>query len=74
MTWPKPSRSAPRPTAHAAPPPALAEQGTATREPEGTVQPDPAGKYAERTRRHHALVRQLRAEGRGLREIARHLG
>jgi len=32
------------------------------------------GKYAERTRRHHALVHQLRAEGRGLREIARHLG
>jgi hypothetical protein len=33
----------------------------------------PAGKYAERTRRHE-LVHQLRAEGRGLREIARHLG
>jgi hypothetical protein len=42
-------------------------------EPEGAGQLDPAGKYAERTRRHHALVRQLRAEGRGLREIARHL-
>jgi hypothetical protein len=26
------------------------------------------------TRRHHALVHGLRAEGRGLREIARHLG
>ena len=37
-------------------------------------QPDPAGKYAERTRRHHAWSTQLRAEGRGLREIARHLG
>jgi hypothetical protein len=51
------------------PPPARVEQGPAVPEPEGTGVPDPAGKYAERTRRHHALVRQLRAEGRGLREI-----
>jgi transposase len=56
------------------PPPVPEQQGTAPPEPESTGQPDPAGKYAERTRRHHALVRQLRAEGRGLREIARHLG
>jgi transposase len=55
-----------------APPAALEEQGPALPEPER--QPDPGGKYAERTRRHHALVHQLRAEGRGLREIARHLG
>jgi transposase len=59
----------------AGPPPAPAEeQVTALPEPEPASQPDPAGKYAERTQRHHELVRQLRAEGRGLREIARHLG
>jgi len=60
--------------AEPAPPPAQEEQGPALPEPEPAGQPDPAGKYAERTRRHHALVHQLRAEGRGLREIARHLG
>jgi transposase len=59
----------------AGPPPVPAEeQVTALPEPEPARQPDPAGKYAERTRRHHELVHQLRAEGRGLREIARHLG
>ena len=36
--------------------------------------PEPAGKYADRARRHHAIVHELLAEGRGLREIARHLG
>jgi hypothetical protein len=36
--------------------------------------PDPSGKFAERVRRKHELVRALRADGRGLREIARHLG
>jgi len=36
--------------------------------------PDPTGKFAERARRKHELVHALRAEGRGLREIARHLG
>jgi len=60
--------------AEPAPPSVLEEQGPALPEPEGAGQPDPAGKYAERTRRHHALVHGLRAEGRGLREIARHLG
>jgi hypothetical protein len=39
----------------------------------GETAPEPAGKFAERTRRNHALVHGLRAEGRGLREIARHL-
>ena len=38
------------------------------------ARPDPAGKFAERARRKHELVHALRAEGRGLREIARHLG
>ena len=57
-----------------APPPAACDDAPALPEPERAGQPDPAGKYAERTRRHHALVHQLRAEGRGLREIARHLG
>jgi transposase len=58
----------------AEPAPALEEESTGVPEPERTAPPDPAGKYAERVRRHHALVRQLRADGRGLREIARHLG
>ena len=40
----------------------------------GQTAPEPGGKFAERARRHHALVHELRAEGRGLREIARHLG
>jgi len=57
-----------------APPPVADDQGPALPEPEAAGQPEPTGKYAERTRRHHALVHQLRAEGRGLREIARHLG
>ena len=40
----------------------------------GETAPEPAGKFAGRTRRNHTLVHALRAEGRGLREIARHLG
>jgi len=40
----------------------------------GQTAPEPGGKFAERARRHHTLVHELRAEGRGLREIARHLG
>jgi len=60
--------------AEPAPSPALEEQSPGLPEPERTAPPDPTGKYAERVRRHHALVHQLRAEGRGLREIARHLG
>jgi hypothetical protein len=36
--------------------------------------PEPAGKYADRARRHHAIVHDLLGQGRGLREIARHLG
>jgi transposase len=39
-----------------------------------TERPEPAGKYADRARRHHALVHELLDQGRGLREIARHLG
>jgi hypothetical protein len=38
------------------------------------VQAEPAGKFAEPVRRKHEPVHALRAEGRGLREIARHLG
>jgi transposase len=60
--------------AEPAPPAALEEQSPVLPEPERTAQPGPTGKYAERTQRHHALVHGLRAEGRGLREIARHLG
>ncbi len=42
--------------------------------PASQPEPEPAGKFAERARRNHALVHGLRAEGRGLREISRHLG
>jgi hypothetical protein len=34
----------------------------------------PAGRFAERARRHHALVHDLVAQGHGLRAIARQLG
>jgi hypothetical protein len=40
----------------------------------GTGTAGAASRRAARSRRHHALVHGLRAEGRGLREIARHLG
>jgi transposase len=55
----------------------LAEPGpgpAASQEHAPSAEPVPAGKYAERARRHHALVHDLLAQGRGLREIARHLG
>ena len=45
----------------------------AARRDGGETAPEPAGKFAGRTRRNHTLVHALRAEGRGLREIARHL-
>jgi transposase len=60
--------------AEPAPPLVSEEPAPALSEPDAAGPTDPAGKYAERTRRHHALVHELRAEGRGLREIARHLG
>jgi hypothetical protein len=47
-----------------APPSVADELGPALPEPEAAARPDPTGKYAERTQRHHALVHQLRAEGR----------
>jgi transposase len=55
----------PAPTAAGEPAPAA--------EPADAARPEPAGKYADRARRHHALVHELLADGRGLREIARHL-
>jgi transposase len=56
----------PEPAAEGEPPPEAgpAEAGAA----------EPEGKFAERARRNHALVHALRAEGRGIREITRHLG
>jgi transposase len=42
-------------------------------EPAQTI-PEPTGKFAERTRRHHAMVHELLAEGHPIRAIARHLG
>jgi hypothetical protein len=53
--------------------PALAAAEDDAAAPAGAGCPDPAGKLAERARRKHELVHALRAEGRGLREIARHL-
>jgi hypothetical protein len=43
-------------------------------EPPPAARPEPSGKYADRARRHHAIVHELLAQGRGQREIARHLG
>jgi hypothetical protein len=54
--------------------PALAAAEDDAAPPAEAARPDPAGKFAERARRKHELVHALRAEGRGLREIARHLG
>jgi hypothetical protein len=54
--------------------PAPGDQGAPPPERAATGDLDPAGKFAERARRNHALVHGLRAEGRGLREISRHLG
>lgn len=56
----------------AGPAPAAAEGDAPP--PAEAARPDPTGKFAERARAKHELVRALRAEGRGLREIARHLG
>ncbi len=72
-TSPRPSRRASPPTAPARPSPPSPRPGTTPRRrrrPRRT----PAGKFAERARAKHELVHRLRAEGRGLREIARHLG
>lgn len=43
-------------------------------EPARAPEPAPAGKFAERARRHHAMVHQMLADGHGIRTIARHLG
>ena len=59
----------PEPAAEACEDPAPLPAG-----PAAEAAPEPTGKFAERTKRNHALVHGLRAEGRGLREIARHLG
>jgi transposase len=45
-----------------------------SQEPARPARPQPADKYAERARRHHTIVHELLAQGRGLRGIARHLG
>ena len=37
-------------------------------------QPEPAGKFAERARRHHAIVHELLAQGQPIQTIARQLG
>src|SRR6266508_2309014 len=47
------------------------EQPTA---PAPAEEAPPVGRFAERARRHHALVHGLLAQGHGLRAIARHLG
>jgi transposase len=37
-------------------------------------QSEPSGKFADRVRRHHAMVHQMLADGHPIRAIARHLG
>jgi transposase len=53
--------------------PASVEQDTS---PEQAQPPEaePIGRFAERARRHHALVHDLLAQGHGIRTIARRLG
>ena len=53
------------------PAPEQPEQPTA---PAPAEEAPPVGRFAERARRHHALVHGLLAQGHGLRAIARHLG
>lgn len=58
-------------------PPAIPEPEPDWETPAEPVQQEaeePAGKFAERARTHHALVHELLAQNMGLREIARHLG
>jgi transposase len=45
-----------------------------TQQPPPPQGAEPAGRFAERARHHHALVHDLLAQGHSLRGIARHLG
>src|SRR3984957_2652232 len=56
------------------PRPAAGDEAAPPGEPAPAPALEPDGKFAERARRHHAMVHELLAQGRGLREIARHLG
>jgi transposase len=56
------------------PPPAAEGQAPPEAVAADAGTPELTGKFAERARRNHALVHALRAEGRGIREISRHLG
>jgi len=58
----------------AEPDPGPGQETVPSAEPAHGARPEPTGRYAERARRHHTLVHELLAQGRGLREIARHLG
>jgi transposase len=60
----------------AEPPPGLAAgtEPMSAAEPAPGPEPEPAGKFAERAHRHHAMVHELLAGGHGIRAIARHLG
>jgi transposase len=58
------------------PGPAAGAEPEVSADPAHLPQPElqPAGKFAERARRHHQIVHELLAEGHGIRTIARHLG
>jgi len=61
------------------PEPDARTDGISEHEPSGEPvpllpQPEPVGKFAERARRHHAIVHELLAEGQPIRTIARQLG
>ena len=56
------------------PPPAAQGEAPPEAVPADAGTPELTGKFAERARRNHALVHALRAEGRSIREITRHLG
>jgi transposase len=54
--------------------PAAGPESGLSAQPEHVLEPEPTGKFAERARRHHAMVHELLADGHGIRTIARHLG
>ena len=56
------------------PGPAAGPESGPCAEPAHAAEPGPAGKFAERARRHHTMVHELLADGHGIRTIARHLG
>jgi hypothetical protein len=67
-------RRAPGRLAKTGPEPVTEPEPAPPADPAQARKPEPAGKFAERVRRHHAMVHEMLAQGHGIRAIARHLG